>query len=137
PAGGMGLTPGRADRAAVAEIAREQALDAAHAAVDEDQVEIGAVLLIERAVLGEPVDDGGAGRVGDVGDISAGGVTRRGEEQRQSESENRSAHGASVGASLAHRAAKVNPGKKATRTKATAAVKSGAACGRVEPARPP
>src|SRR5262245_48538633 len=52
----LGVDDGRPHRAAVAEIAGDQTLNAAHAAIDKYRIEIEAVLFEDTGLFGDPVD---------------------------------------------------------------------------------
>src|SRR5581483_9601219 len=66
PAGELAVDCRSADCAGEGEIAGDQTLNAAGAAVDEDQLHVEAVLFEQPRLLGDPVRRRGAGRIRDV-----------------------------------------------------------------------
>src|SRR6266536_80650 len=66
----IGVDHGSAHRAAVAEIAGDQALNPAHATVDEDGIQIEPVLFEDAHLFGDPVDHRRIAAIRDVGDVT-------------------------------------------------------------------
>ncbi len=79
-AGEFGVDDCCSHRTAVAEVAGNQALNAAHAAIDENRIEIEAMLLENARLLSDPINHRRIGRIGDIGNVACsvgGAITRR------------------------------------------------------------